>query len=96
MPHAIHKVRKEWPPGRFACISMMESRRRSTSRPCCAASCTVLCENPHFFDCVELDTHAHTLVWPNGTDFDPATLHDWPECSSALVEMAEHWNAQPA
>jgi hypothetical protein len=27
---------------------------------------------------VEIDVEAHTLVWPNGADFDPATLHDWP------------------
>ena len=34
--------------------------------------------DPNFFDTVQLDEEAHTLVWPNGADFDPATLHDWP------------------
>ena len=31
------------------------------------------------FEQVQLDREVHTLVWPNGADFDPATLHDWPE-----------------
>jgi hypothetical protein len=30
------------------------------------------------FNQVQLDPEVHTLVWPNGADFDPATLHDWP------------------
>jgi hypothetical protein len=29
------------------------------------------------FNQVVLDPEVHTLVWPNGADFDPATLHDW-------------------
>jgi hypothetical protein len=31
------------------------------------------------FNQVQLDPEVHTLVWPNGADFDPATLHDWPQ-----------------
>jgi hypothetical protein len=31
------------------------------------------------FNQVRIDPEVHTLVWPNGADFDPATLHDWPE-----------------
>ena len=29
------------------------------------------------FDTVHIDPEIHTLVWSNGADFDPATLHDW-------------------
>jgi hypothetical protein len=33
----------------------------------------------------------HTLVWPNGADFDPAILHNWSESGPALKALAEHW-----
>lgn len=34
--------------------------------------------NLDLFNAVRLDPEVHTIVWPNGADFDPATLHDWP------------------
>jgi len=43
------------------------------------------------FNQVQLDPEVHTLVWPNGADFDPATLHDWPEHESAFRELASRW-----
>lgn len=48
------------------------------------------------FDQVRIDPEVHTLVWPNGADFDPATLHDWPLCVDALVARAKRWELQPA
>jgi hypothetical protein len=30
------------------------------------------------FNQVRIDPEVKTLDWPNGADFDPATLHDWP------------------
>jgi hypothetical protein len=43
------------------------------------------------FDQVALDTEAGTLVWPNGADFDPATLHDWPNVRDELAALARTW-----
>jgi hypothetical protein len=44
------------------------------------------------FNQVRLDPEIHTLVWPNGADFDPATLHDWPQLEEALIEHARCWS----
>jgi hypothetical protein len=40
---------------------------------------------------VRLDPETHTLVWSNGADFDPWTLHDWPTFASVLVAQAQQW-----
>ena len=45
------------------------------------------------FNQVRIDAEVHTLVWPNGADFDPATLHDWPKHAQALRERAQQWQA---
>ena len=43
------------------------------------------------FDQVRIDEEGHTLVWPNGADFDPATLHDWPDQVSAMKANVRQW-----
>jgi Protein of unknown function (DUF2442) len=48
------------------------------------------------FNQVRIDPEVHTLVWPNGADFDPATLHDWPQHIQALAARAREWTRAPA
>ena len=50
----------------------------------------------NFFNRVSLDPEVHTLVWPNGADFDPATLHDWQKHADALAARARKWELKPA
>jgi Protein of unknown function (DUF2442) len=49
-----------------------------------------------FFNRVRVDPEVRTLVWPNGADFDPATLHDWPLHVQDLIERAKRWQAVQA
>ena len=48
------------------------------------------------FNRVRLDPEVHTVVWPNGADFDPATLHDWPSHEAAFRELAQRWEPASA
>jgi hypothetical protein len=48
------------------------------------------------FNQVRVDPEVETLVWPNGADFDPATLHEWPSNERAFRELARRWEAVQA
>jgi hypothetical protein len=43
------------------------------------------------FNRVQIDPEVKTLVWPNGADFDPATLHDWPQHEQAFRDLVRRW-----
>jgi len=45
----------------------------------------------HLFNQVCIDPEVHTLVCPNGADFDPETLHDWPQVLPLLIQQVQRW-----
>ena len=47
--------------------------------------------DPELFGQVTLDPEVRTVVWPTGADFDPATLHDWPEHEPSFRAAAQRW-----
>lgn len=47
------------------------------------------------FNQVRIDPEVRTLVWPNGSDFEAATLHDWPDLVDDLIARARQWEAVP-
>jgi hypothetical protein len=48
-------------------------------------------QDEYLFNQVEIDPEIHTLVWPNGADFDPATLHDWPRYVKSMKALVKQW-----
>ena len=67
--------------------------RRIDFRPILAGELYGPLRDPTVFSQVQLDPEIQTLVWPNGADFDPATLHDWPQHLEALLARAQRWDA---
>jgi hypothetical protein len=49
---------------------------------------------PTVFDQVRIDLDVNTLVWPDGADFDPAILHNWPRSIACLRALAENWASE--
>lgn len=43
------------------------------------------------FNAVRLDEEGHNLRWPNDADFNPNTLHDWPDVKDEMLAMAREW-----
>ncbi len=50
-------------------------------------------QDPALFNQARIDPEVHTIVWPNGADFDPATLHDWPIHEKEFKALAKQWAA---
>jgi hypothetical protein len=93
MKHPIHRVTGFRIVGPFALhISFSDGTQQSIDfLPVLAGELFGPLRDRALFDQVKIDPEVQTLVWPNGADYDPATLHDWPEHSSELARRAQSW-----
>ena len=93
MSHPIHRVRSFVIEGPYVLRVGFDDATEQTIdfRPILAGELYGPLRALELFNRVVVDPEVHTLVWPNGADFDPATLHDWPAHKPALLEMARRW-----
>ena len=98
MPHPIHRVRSFKIEGPFTLRVRFEdnSEQVINFQPVLAGEIYRPLRDLALFNQVRIDPEVHTLVWPNGADFDPATLHDWPKLVDAMVERAKEWELSVA
>ena len=93
MNHPVYRVRS------FEIVSPYTLRLRFDDgteqtvdfRPVLAGELYGPLRRAELFNQVRIDREVETLVWPNGADFDPATLHDWPQHEKALRGLAKRW-----
>jgi hypothetical protein len=93
MTHPIHEVRSFEVVATYTlCVSFEDGTTQTIDfRPVLAGELYGPLRDVDMFNRVCLDPEARTLVWPNGADFDPATLHDWPEYEHEMRELARRW-----
>ena len=98
MDHPIYRVVSFERVGPYTLLVRFDDRTEQTIdfRPVLAGELYGVLRNPILFDGVEIDPEVHTLLWPNGADFDPATLHDWPDYREDLIERARQWELTAA
>ena len=93
MGHAIHRVEHFEIVGAYSLVLRFEdgSEQRIDFRPVLEGEVFGPLQDLRVFNTVELDPTFGTLQWPNGADFDPETLHDWPKYREELTAMARRW-----
>ena len=98
MPHSFHRVRSFTIEAPYTLRVGFDDATEQVIdfRPVLAGELFGPLKDLAIFNQVRIDSEVHTLVWPNGTDFDPATLHDWPLYAQAMAARARQWNLSPA
>ncbi len=93
MSHAIHRVEHFEIVGPYTLALRFDdgSEQRIDFRPVLEGDVFAPLQNLDMFNAVELDPTLGTVQRPNGADFDPETLHDWPKYRDELVAMARRW-----
>ncbi len=93
MSHAIHRVQSFAIVGPYTLkVDFSDATsRRIDFAPVLKGEIYGPLQDLKLFEQVTLDPEVHTLVWPNGADFDPATLHDWPKQPEEVSAAVEDW-----
>ncbi|MGH7178014.1 MAG: DUF2442 domain-containing protein [Tepidisphaeraceae bacterium] len=98
MPHPIHRVRGFKIDGPYTLRVQFEDDTEQVIdfQPVLAGEFYRPLRDLTVFNQVRIDPEVYTLVWPNGADFDPATLHDWPKHVDAMIARAKQWELSAA
>jgi len=96
MSHPINRVRRVEVVGPYALRVEFDDGTSQTIdlEPVLAGTLYGPLRDPAVFRQVRIDPEVHTLVWPNGADFDPATLHAWPTSREAFARRAREWASE--
>ena len=97
MEHPIHRVCSFEIIAPYTLVVRFEdnSEQKINFEPALAGELFRPLRNLDLFNQVRIDPEVHTLVWPNGADFDPATLHDWPKYAPEFIALARKWELSP-
>ena len=98
MSHPIYRVRSFEIVAQYTLRVGFDDNTEQTIdfRPVLAGEMYGPLRNLELFNQVRIDPEVETLLWPNGADFDPATLHEWPANEQAFRELARRWEAVEA
>jgi Protein of unknown function (DUF2442) len=97
MTHAIHRVRHFDIVGPYTLVLEFGdgTRQQIDFLPVLHGAVFGALLDLNLFNAVELDVTFGTIQWPNGADFDPETLHDWPKYRDDFIAMAKRWAETP-
>jgi hypothetical protein len=93
MSHAIYRVESSRIVGPYTLRVKFDDETEQTIdfRPVLEGDLYGPLRDRELFDQARIDEEVHTLAWPNGADFDPATLHDWPDQLPAMKASVRQW-----
>ena len=98
MTHAIYRVIEVTVVGPYTLRIVFDDGEEETIdfRPVLEGELYGELKDPEVFRRVRIDPEAHTIVWPNGADFDPETLRNWRKYLPTLAARARRWASQAA
>ena len=95
MDHPIHRVRRFEIVAPYTLALEFEdgTHQRIDFRPVLEGEVFAPLQDLEVFNAVGLEPTFGTIQWPNGAEFDPETVHDWPKYRDEFVAMAKRWAA---